>query len=426
MMSDTEPARAINLFSCSAPEDEVWQNELEKHLSALKRQGHISVWHKHSLLAGTEWKAESDVHLNNADVILLLVSPDFLASEYCFSIVMQRALARHRAGEARVIPIILRPSLWEQTPLGGLTVLPTGGEAVAQWSNRDKAFCNVARGLLEVVSSLHASPPGSRASEVVGSLTLNLSSVTVATDEQKAPMLNNTINQKEVIRLFRHLMLPDSQQRILPLIGEGNMGKSHLLTKVFLPLAREIYQTYGVVFDLRNPMYTVPRLLSLACQQLAQQDQDHAIWRNLISNYADGSDADLSFRFVKALSTLEKPVLLVVDSVEQAEGDIRAWLIDVFLMQLAWLNQARVVIAGRSLPEPHGSYAALCYPPCFLRQVDDVDAYRAYCQYQQAWVREESIWDLAYALDFVPGRFAQLIQEKYIAQRVLHGRSIAS
>ncbi len=106
-MSKARPG--IEVFCSSAQEDAIWLRKLEAHLSLLKQQGSISLWHPRLLVAGTDCHREIDKHLNTASIILLLVSADFLNSDYCYGVKMQHALARHAAGEARVIPILLRP-----------------------------------------------------------------------------------------------------------------------------------------------------------------------------------------------------------------------------------------------------------------------------------------------------------------------------
>src|SRR5947209_18596837 len=105
---DYPSPRPINLFFAYAHNDEDFRKELDAHLSLLKREGLINVWHDRKIEAGIDWASEIDVYLNTADIVLLLISADFLASEFCFSTEMKRALQRHDAGEARVIPVILR------------------------------------------------------------------------------------------------------------------------------------------------------------------------------------------------------------------------------------------------------------------------------------------------------------------------------
>src|SRR5512147_326229 len=112
MPSPERPAVPISLFYSYSHKDEALRDELETHLSLLRRQGFLSGWHDRRIAAGTEWAGQIDHHLEAADVILLLVSSDFLASDYCWDVETRRAMDRHEAGTARVIPVILRPCDW--------------------------------------------------------------------------------------------------------------------------------------------------------------------------------------------------------------------------------------------------------------------------------------------------------------------------
>ena len=129
MAASPAPPGPTEVFFSYAHEDEPLSRELVKHLGVLKRQGVIRDWHDRKITAGTEWKGQIDQHLNSAGVILLLVSPDFIASDYCYDIEMKRALERHDKGEARVIPVILRPvDGWHAAPFGKLRLpRPMGG-----------------------------------------------------------------------------------------------------------------------------------------------------------------------------------------------------------------------------------------------------------------------------------------------------------
>jgi len=153
-----KPAKAIEVFFSYSHKDEELRDELEKHLSILKRKGVITGWHDRRIGAGREWEGEIDTHLDTADVILLLISADFLASDYCYDVEMKRAMERHDAGEARVIPVILRPCDWEDAPFGKLQALPKDAVPVTEWPNRDKVFLNVAQGIRVVVEELTAGP----------------------------------------------------------------------------------------------------------------------------------------------------------------------------------------------------------------------------------------------------------------------------
>ena len=87
------PKHEIKLFYCYAREDKLLRDELEKHLSWLKRRYQLTNWHDREILPGEEWEQAIDKHLNTAHLILLLISPDFMASDYCFGKEMQQALS---------------------------------------------------------------------------------------------------------------------------------------------------------------------------------------------------------------------------------------------------------------------------------------------------------------------------------------------
>jgi hypothetical protein len=134
--------------------DEALHDELAKHLRPLEREGVIERWHDRRLTAGKEFDDEIDSILNRAGIILLLVSPDFIASEYCWSKELKRAMERHEAGEARVIPVILRPCDWKSTRFSKLLALPKDGKAVTSWTDRDTVLLEVARGIRAVASEI--------------------------------------------------------------------------------------------------------------------------------------------------------------------------------------------------------------------------------------------------------------------------------
>ena len=146
--------RPIECFYSYAHADEELRKELEKHLSILKRQEVITNWHDRKIEPGKEWNREIDEHLQTADIILLLISTDFLASDYCYDIEMKRAMERQEAKEARVIPVILRPVDWEKAPFAKLQALPRDAKAVTLWNNEDEAFSNIAAGIQKTVEQL--------------------------------------------------------------------------------------------------------------------------------------------------------------------------------------------------------------------------------------------------------------------------------
>src|SRR5215469_11139240 len=122
----------LNLFVSYAHEDEEFREKLDAQLSQLLRSG-VDEWHDQQIVGGADWAGQIDEQLNSADIIVLLVSADFLASKYCYAVEMARALERHQRGEARVVPVILRPCDWQSSPLNVLQVLPKDGKPVVDW-----------------------------------------------------------------------------------------------------------------------------------------------------------------------------------------------------------------------------------------------------------------------------------------------------
>ncbi len=152
-----ESTNAVEVFYSYAHKDERLRKALDTHLAPLKRLGLIKAWYDREIGAGKEWAQEIDAHLQTADVILLLISADFLASDYCYRVEMKRALDRHDAGEARVIPIILRPVVWQGTPFSKLKALPPYAKPVITWPIRDEAYVAIVKGIREVINGLHPS-----------------------------------------------------------------------------------------------------------------------------------------------------------------------------------------------------------------------------------------------------------------------------
>ena len=152
----TDPTSAIHIFYSYAHEDEELRDKLDKHLAAMQRNNLIVGWHDRDIHAGIEWKKEINEHLDTAQIILLLISSDFIASDYYYSIEMKRAMERHEQGEACVIPIILRPVDTEGTPFSKLEMLPTDMKPVTDWPNQDSAFVNIAQGIRKIVKNFPA------------------------------------------------------------------------------------------------------------------------------------------------------------------------------------------------------------------------------------------------------------------------------
>ncbi|WP_323143586.1 toll/interleukin-1 receptor domain-containing protein [Massilia phyllosphaerae] len=156
------------LFFSYCHADEKLRDRLEVHLSLMKNQGLIETWHDRGITAGSSVDGTIDENLESADVILLLVSADFLASRYCFSIEMKRALERHVEGTARVIPVILEPCDWHTAPFAGLLAVPKDGKAVTIWANQAEAWTDVTRQIRKAVEEMARVAPKTASPLVAG------------------------------------------------------------------------------------------------------------------------------------------------------------------------------------------------------------------------------------------------------------------
>src|SRR5215469_11969845 len=155
---------AYEVFISYSHRDQTLREELETHLANLKRQNIITSWYDGNIKPGEELHPQIIEHLNKAQIILLLVSANFIASDFCYSTEMKQAIARHDANQAHVIPILLRPTDWKGAPFAKLKMLPTDAKAVTRWANQDEAFEDVVRGIRAAIDDLtrkeqSANPP---------------------------------------------------------------------------------------------------------------------------------------------------------------------------------------------------------------------------------------------------------------------------
>jgi TIR domain len=145
--------KGIKIFYSYAQEDETLRKQLDRHLAPLRQQG-LTSWHDHKILPGAERAVEIDQHLNTAHIVLLLISPHFMESSNCYNVEIERALQRSRAGETRVIPIILRPVNLQGTVFASLEALPKNKKPVTKWIDKDEACVDIANGIQSVIDDI--------------------------------------------------------------------------------------------------------------------------------------------------------------------------------------------------------------------------------------------------------------------------------
>jgi len=144
----------LKLFISYSHEDEQLKNYLDKHLIMLKRSGKIEVWNDRQLVAGQEWDNGIKKEMQEADIILLLISADFNNSEYIWKQELAAAMERHEQGTARVVPVILRKCEWNEMPYAKLQALPKGARPVTEFADKDDAFTDIASGIRLLVDTM--------------------------------------------------------------------------------------------------------------------------------------------------------------------------------------------------------------------------------------------------------------------------------
>ena len=139
------------IFISYSREDEVYKDELKKHLTTLSRLNQIEIWDDQDINAGSEWEPEIFDNLKESDIILLLISPDFIASEFCYTRELQNSLELHGQGKCTIVPVIIRTCSWKKLPFGKFGAVPKNGKAISTWDDKDAAYHDVVSKIEEIL-----------------------------------------------------------------------------------------------------------------------------------------------------------------------------------------------------------------------------------------------------------------------------------
>lgn len=153
-LAGNKKTERMKVFVSYSHVDKELKDRLVKHLRPLEHENLVEVWVDHQIKPGDDWDKEIAKKLGEADIVLTLVSIDFINSKYCYDVELEKALERESDGESKVIPVILRSCLWMKSPLGRLKALPTDGKAVTTWSDTDEALTVVASGVRDAAITL--------------------------------------------------------------------------------------------------------------------------------------------------------------------------------------------------------------------------------------------------------------------------------
>jgi hypothetical protein len=322
------PASPLNLFISYSHQDERLREELGKHLASMQRQGVIKAWHDRKISSGRDWAVSIDENLNSADIILLLISENFIASDYCYDQEMLQAMALHDTGQAKVIPIILKPVDWTGAPFAKLQALPRNAKAVTTWTNRGEAYLDIVKGIKEtariiceanaqqppVVGEVPKKPEGSIMPAGVqpsgGGHSLPLDSEITLVEVGGAPYVVRTRDEE---RCKSEIGKPGMLIRIK---SPEKMGKSMMMGRILNFASTQGYRTAKI--DLREAnqeiFADINKFLKWLCAYVADQlnidVSPEDTWKDFL-----GANPNATKYFEKqVLAASEQPLVMAIDN----------------------------------------------------------------------------------------------------------------
>lgn len=319
---------SIKIFITYSHKDEDFRSELEKHLSLLKRQGLIASWNDHMIVAGQEWVGEIDVHLNAAQIILLLISPDFMHSDYCYSIEMQRAMERHEAEEALIIPIILRPTDWKGALFGKLQALPNNGKPITKRRNRDDAFLEIAMGIRKAIEELSLKVPQTFSSSS-STVSHKISPIGLP---RPATFIGRNIYLDQLMDRLRR----GETSGIFALNGMGGVGKTAIAAETIARLSQD-NETFpgGAAW--------------ISCEDLVGPEGLRKIWKQLalvVGVDLAKDDPDIQRIMLRRALARSPRILLALDNIEPSLN------VDILLDTLAIPGHTTLLLTSRQALVP--------------------------------------------------------------------------
>lgn len=234
-------AMTWRVFYSYSHKDAELRAKLATYLAPLRQQNKIVEWHDRKIEPGADWEREISDQLDSANLILLLVSEEFLASDYCFGVEVDRALARLKRGEVKVVPILLRPCLWQESRFSELQIIPRDAKAVTLWTSTEEAFMDVTSEIRNLVSEPLPSPPQPS---------------TVDSDADLSPSTTDLVRGQ--LRAYAHLY-ERTRQRM-----RASQERTQRMEQIFAKMLGLATASYPLLDELANSPSPGERLAAIA------------------------------------------------------------------------------------------------------------------------------------------------------------------
>jgi hypothetical protein len=240
-----ERTKPIKIFYSYSHKDAELRERLGTYLAPLRQRNVIIEWHDRKPEPGADWDAEISTQLDSADLILLLVSADFLASDYCFGVEIEKALTRLKQGATKVVPVLLKPCLWEESRFQNLQIIPRDARAITSWSSVEEAFKDVANEIRNLVSQPPPSPPAA-ASE----------------DRESSRFASSLELVRDQVRSYAR-SYEKTRQRMRP-----SDDRTHRMEQIFVNMRALATASYPLLDELANSPSPGERLAAVAILQV--------------------------------------------------------------------------------------------------------------------------------------------------------------
>lgn len=281
---------AVNVFISYSHKDELFKENFEEHLSSLKDQNIVNVWHDRKIIPGQEWKDEIDNNLKNSEIIIFLISSSFNNSEYCKSIELTQAILQHEEGKSILIPVIVRACDWENYPYGKFQGLPKDAKPISSWIDQDAGWLNVIQGLRKSITEFEKNKKKVKTEiDLIDSGAINLKKSTLDwlldTEVQLTHRLVDRVrlnniyvvpdfeeydsNNKKLISTVNASSILESMENYI-IFGDDQIGKTSLLKYYYFQFAKAKH--FIVYVDLKDKKNNIT-------------DFEKIIKRNLDSQY---------------------------------------------------------------------------------------------------------------------------------------------